>query len=1102
MNNSGVEILGRRYQILSKLGQGGMGAVYRAFDRLNQEVVALKRVLPADAEVTASTDGNSSTDVRMAMANEFETLASLRHPNIITVLDYGFDERQSPYFTMTLLDNPHTITEAARGAKFTKKIDLLIEMLHALAYLHQRGILHRDLKPDNVLVTSDAEQAVKVLDFGLAALRESQNEDEFLVGTLAYMAPEVLQGMGGTVAADLYSVGMIAYEIVAGGHPYAGLTPHEIIQTILSKPIDVSQLDIELEVAQIIERLLDKIPENRYQSAEEVISALSAAVNHPIIHETVAIRESYLQAARFVGRQSEMKLLADDLHKAIQGAGSAWLIGGEVGVGKSRMLNELRIRALVRGAVVLQGQAIPEGGLSYQVWLDALRKLILFTELTHIEAGVLKQVVFDIEDLLGHPVEDAPELEGQAGQQRLLNTIAGIFRKQTQPILLILEDLHWATESLDVVRYLAPLTAELPLLMVADYRDDERPTMPAEMPGMKLMKLGRLPQNDIETLAASILGEIGHQPELIDLLRKETEGNVFFLIEIIRALADEAGQLREIASMTLPRSVVSGGIQRILARRLSYVPANALELLRIAAVAGRRIELKLLGTAAPDEDLDDWLTACSNVAVLDLQDGHWRFAHDRLREAVLESLEPQERTNLHRRVARAIQTAYAEDMNEYAGMISDHYEQAGDLNHALEWQMRAARHAQETYAPATAILYYRKALTYWEKQDLHAFGAEAGRIEAYEGLGKMLNWQAHYADAEQVYRNMLEATLESGNITAGARARIGIAEARVRQGDIRSAIEFATQAEEIARNADASHELSAALWMRGWSLMRMGDTATALSLGEEVYQLSEALGNERQMAQSLNLIGVAHLVGGRYAPASEALDRALAITERLGDRGPAIAMMNNLGVIAESRGDYPRALHYYQDALKVARELGNRDAELVYLTNVGGVQVMIGDYMTAENTLRHVLTMVGDGTFSSLSDVYRSLAESLLGQGDFNEAMEAADMALILGRENEAAEYVAAAWRVIGTIAMHSGIPMLVEGEEEYDAPACFEESLRISRDNHLDTQEARTLREWAIYHLNMGDSGAAETLWNESRAIFERLGADFEVARMGSLRG
>ena len=290
------ELLGGRYRILNEIGSGGMGTVYRALDRSTGRVLTLKSIRTGGA---TNRKGRSLSEVHLDLAHEFSLLASLRHPNIISVLDYGFDEHGMPFFTMDLEENALNIIEAGRHHPMSVQIDLIVQMLRALAYLHRHGILHRDLKPDNVVVV---DGQVKVLDFGLSTYLEAlEPPGTSWVGTFPYMAPEMLRGEQITIATDLYALGMVAYELLIGKYPFdlhdrVRLEAH-IRETVL--PCAGDELDDRLRP--VLARLLAKNPRNRYASADETVYALAAALGQALTVETVATRESFLQAA---GRRS------------------------------------------------------------------------------------------------------------------------------------------------------------------------------------------------------------------------------------------------------------------------------------------------------------------------------------------------------------------------------------------------------------------------------------------------------------------------------------------------------------------------------------------------------------------------------------------------------------------------------------------------------------------------------------------------------------------------------------------------------------------------------------------------------------------------------
>jgi len=368
-----LPVINSRYRLLDLLGEGGMGAVYRALDRLTGDIVALKRVTvtPSQIEFTSTTN----QDPALALAQEFETLSSLRHPHIITVRDYGFDAEQHPFFTMDWLEHAQTIVAAGRGRPVEYQLHLLQQLLLALMYLHRRGMVHRDLKPDNVLVV---QGVVKVLDLGLSIAMERAEGTP--VGSLAYMAPELLDGQPASVASDLYAVGAIAYELLAGHHPFDVGDVSRLIDQVLVERPDLAVIDHP--AAAVLGRLLAKDPRQRYGDAAMVIRVLGATTEQDFSLETTETRESFLQAAKFVGRETELQQLTDALSQAASGQGSAWLIGGESGVGKSRLVDELRARALVRGLMVLHGRAVEGGGLPYQLWRNVLPSLVLDADLS------------------------------------------------------------------------------------------------------------------------------------------------------------------------------------------------------------------------------------------------------------------------------------------------------------------------------------------------------------------------------------------------------------------------------------------------------------------------------------------------------------------------------------------------------------------------------------------------------------------------------------------------------------------------------------------------------------------------------------------------
>lgn len=1012
-------LLGNRYEITGIIGTGGMGVVYRALDRLSGDAVALKRVNVPTADLIFASQ-RSTSDLRLSLAQEFRTLASLRHPNIISVLDYGFDEEKHPYYTMELLQDPQDLQEYAHDLGINRKVELLVEALQALAYLHRRGIAHRDLKPDNAPVVNGQ---IKVLDFGLAVAWEYERENlpgEALSGTLAYMAPEVLGGAPATPSADLYAVGVMAYEMFSGHYPFPMKDVNSFINDILYTAPDVFSINIEPALALVLVRLLSKTPEMRYDNADDTILALCEAIGQPPPPETIAIRESFLQAAGFVGREYEMQQLQAALDAAVHGEGSAWLIGGESGVGKSRLLEELRVFGLVDGMTVLRSQGVANGSLPYQFWREPVRRLSLSVELTDTDAAALKEIVPDIENLLQRDIPDLPPLDGKTGQQRLIGAIVNLFQRQTRPVALLVDDLQWAVESLDVLKALVIGIEHYPLLVVGNYRDDEEPTLPRDFPTVTHIKLERLPAEDIAQLSVALLGNVGQQVEILDLLERETEGNVFFVIEVVRALAEEAGRLSDIGRVTLPERVFAGGIQQIVLRRLSKVPPFAQPLLKRAAVAGRLLDLDVLRAiinrqlAARDDDqtvpdkrqirtadttitallipvsmsLEDWLTACSDAAVLESLEGEWRFAHDKLREGLIDELKPQERARIHREIALAIETTYP-DMAEHWPALAYHWSQSGDEVRELQYAALAGAQQVRIGAYAEAVKHLHRALQLTERKE------RAERIRLSLQLGEGYQGISNFVEARRLYDDALRLGRKIGDAGLTADALLHTGMLAVIQGDFANARAMFTECLQAAEAVKDYYIRVMAMGHMGELLTNQGDIPAATTLLDDGVRLARMIGDPRALVFVLRIAGKLKYQTGDYPNARIVGEESMALAYTIGDRYHVARNSNSIGVVAANEGNYPEAEERYSLALNIFREIGDRYGAAFVQNNLAFVQLFLGDLKnSARNFYGALANSTQLGAMPVILEVFVGLARIDLEIGREAEAIELLGLAL------------------------------------------------------------------------------------------------------------
>ncbi|MCA9965289.1 MAG: AAA family ATPase, partial [Anaerolineales bacterium] len=1027
-----------RYLLHNKLGQGGMGIVHRATDRLTGETVALKQVfLPVEQLMFSSRPASQTNrELRLALAHEFQTLAGLRHPNIISVLDYGFDENGQPFFTMSYLEGAQTILAAGNGRSVPEKITLLIQTLEALAYLHRRGILHRDLKPDNVLVVGDT---VRVLDFGLAVAKEQATES---VGSWLYMAPEVLLGQPATEASDLYTVGVLAYRLLAGTHPF-DIYAEDTIGEILDGEPDWSKVQgggeltaVSTSTAQaIVQKLLAKQPQDRYQTATETAIALYQALGQSVPQETAAIRESYLQAAKFVGREGEMAQLAEALTDATDGSGSAWLIGGESGIGKTRLISELRTQALVSGFQVLRGQAVEDGGQPYQVWRNPLRQLVITVpDIDNLTAGVLLPLVPDLPHLLNRPIDPAPDLEEGAAQARLLTTIARLFWMAKRPLLLILEDLHLAKVSLLPIPYLARTVAQHPLLILGSYRSDEHPNLPQDLPDMTHLHLPRLTPEAISDLSAAMLGNAGRNEAVQALLQRETEGNAFFAVEVVRALAEEAGHLGNIGQMKLPETLLPNGVQDVVQQRVARLPEKARELLVKTAVAGRTLELSLIKHLANDTDVEnEWLPLCADAAVLDVQNGVWQFSHGKIRDGLYANLSPAQQVHLHQEVAQAIEACYPDDRQQ-ASRLAYHWHRAHSPQKEQRYAWQAGQIAAEQFANADAITYFNQALAATPPDEI------ARQFEILLALEKTYDLTGQRGEGQVTLAQLAKLADALANPQQQMTVMLRQVDLASNLGRFADADQLAEQAIIFAQTHDLHQQLVLAHVLRARVLLIQGqpeaceaelqqaqtanqtiqDTRlelnilaiyrnllefqgnhqAALELAEQRLRRSRELGFKLQEAKSLMTLGLAHDKLHQYQQAKQCLQESLVLLVALGDRYSEGVCLLNLGNLFIRYGDYAAAQEILHTCLQVSRDVNDQMNEGIVLYNLGVIAVWQGRYAdaTAQVSASYAISQQisdreGDAyALTQLGKIHRL-------QGEYDEAQRCYRLALSLRQE-------------------------------------------------------------------------------------------------------
>jgi len=712
-------VLAARYRVIERLGQGGMGIVYRVVDQASGEVAALK-TLPLRRGID---------DRRLLLfKTEFWAMTRLRHPNLPKVHDFGNLEDGTPYFTMELVEGADL--KDSLPLSLHRFYDVFTQLAQALSFIHARRLVHRDVKASNVRLTEqDGRTRVVLMDFGLVSVLGESAAGQGLSGTAAYLAPEA--GHGGVVdaRADLFSLGVLAAEALIGRIPRrfaAGSAPASLSAS--GTHLDLSGLTgFPPGLVSLLRKLVADAPSRRPASADLVVDTLVGLSGGDDPRTGTAQKRSYLATSSLVGREPELGRLRAAMDATFEGRGGVLLVAGPAGAGKTRLLREFRVEAMLRGALWAGGAGRNGVASPLQPVVEALTPFL--STLARDAASSLRRhapgLLPVMPGLAPHVpgVEAAPPLQDPAAEAaRLLDEVGAVVSAlaDLQPLVLALDDLQWAdgTTLRFVEKLLDGAGRGARLLVLCTVRSDEVGGSPplARLLGRHrraTLRLGPFDAGMIRELLAEQFGveEVG--ADVVDALWRRTGGNAFFLHELLRYMVDEDLVRFAGGRWHLPESLVGvplpGQLSDILRRRLDARSAEEVELLEIFAVAGRPLDLWLLTRLAGPERDQPIFARVDALRVHDLVavDGEVvSVRHDRILEFTYERMSPERRTEIHGRVARVMDKARTNDPEQYAfpsGEVGRQYRAGGLLAEAAENLIAGAERAFRVQALEEAI---------------------------------------------------------------------------------------------------------------------------------------------------------------------------------------------------------------------------------------------------------------------------------------------------------------------------------------------------------------------------------------------------------------
>ena len=871
--------LANRYEILGELGRGGMGVVYRARDPVLNREVAVK--------LMSSTD--LTTELEERFQREAQVVGQMDHPAIVPIHDLGRHEG-SLFFVMPVVGGTN-LSRLLREQTLClgDVVDIGIQVADALDYSHSRGVVHRDIKPANIMIAREEGSTVRVrvMDFGLAhtASESRLTKTGTLVGTVAYLSPEQVASRAFDGRSDIYSLGVVLYECLVGEPPFTGDVQSILYRIVHENPQPPRALGAEIreELQDIVLRCLEKDPGKRPQRAGQIADALR---RHKSSLATDEFRMSLIlsasrtiprpAASAFIGREKEFAELQRRLNAAISGDCQFAVVAGEPGVGKTRLLEELRNLARVRKVRTLYGRFIEQDrSFSYQGFCELIEDYFLSRD-----SGGSSSERPDFSDLASELITLFPQLSeivelrsavsgetrAAAGEEKKAEDRIQIFellaRTLTRiaggkPLLLILENLHGAEISIEALQYIVRRLRPTPTLIVGSYRQseiDKRHPLTRMLdsfmddPRFVSVALGQFSASEHRTLVESLVGAPKVSDDLARRLKDATEGNPFFTKELIRSLVESGGIAKDDTGAwsfsrggAISADALPATIQQAVEKRIERLPEELRDLLSIASVLGKTFDARDLETLAEGaKDLDDAIDRLMREGLLEEEresrGDRLAFSSGIVRDALYGALARRKRRSLHRKYAGLIEQRYAGRLERIYPELVHHFSQADLPEKTVEYALKLAQKSLDSFSPEETVRVAKIALDFLEDEEWTGERALEGEARLLLAQGQRLagNVDGALREAETAVR-VLEQEKQPRR---ALQAILFAAETAWQSRRIDEAQQWAERGIEAARAGGESEYLAKLLSLIATLANLRGEYAKAAAYQEEIERLA------------------------------------------------------------------------------------------------------------------------------------------------------------------------------------------------------------------------------------------------------------------------
>ncbi|MBI2345731.1 MAG: sigma 54-interacting transcriptional regulator [Deltaproteobacteria bacterium] len=954
-------LIQNRYRLEQLVGSGSFGEVYRAEDTVERQVVAVKILHQIQT---------GAINLQL-LKEEFKILATLRHQNLVRVSDFGFADGRA-FFTSEFIEG-RDILKATEGEGLQVVLDYAVQICRALSYIHRRGIIHKDIKPPNILVTAGAcTGTVKLLDFGLA--KHLAAAEKFVAGTPAYMAPEVRRGLADE-RSDLYALGVILYQAATQRHPFLpadGDTAAPLGALIPPKNLNHALPDF---FSDIICRLLRDDPNERFAQASAVIRTINRFVRAPYPLDAETTDEDYIfPRGPFEQGEELRRLLHDFQHKGRVRKPVAFL-SGEAGVGKRSLLRAFADAAQVDGATVVTGQ-------SFEQLVQRLA-LLAGRENPYQRIPAQKEVFFErVAAFLQHLMIDAP-------MACVLLDFHDVEASDGELLAYLLDRLasSGGTPLFFVVSFCpSRLTGESGKIVRA---------LQAEIPETTI-HLKNLDAQGLRQYIKGIVGANDLPADFIEKVRTMTGGNPTLvnglLREIVRSMDDPEDLSAQLASIPWQRLATIHSLEALVEAEIQTLPPLAHAIIQALSLMSNPVTHTFLAQMLAEEE-GRILEQCLLLEHRELirqsiasDEMLFTVAGDIQKETFSRGITPEERRRLHAKAGEIMETQWPNPVPIQIVAIAHHYLGAGQSAKIAQFGPRAGRILQERFQTEAALRCLKSTLPHIsDRREQARIVEEIGHLESITG---------RFDEAIAT----IGARLRAATRTEKARLLMELGLLYQKKGDMREAERrYRAAATLPLTSADRTHVASCLARLA----IHRGDLVRARSLCDRALKQSRR-GNDKMMAPLCDSFGLLELTAGFPGKALQWYGKGLEIQKASRSARGMAHVLNNLGMAATHAGDKEKALGYYEESNALAAEIGDAHLQATVTSNLGAIYQERGEYRKALTCYKESLRFMGRiGSDEEELGVMANLVGCYLAIGVKKEAAEGIGPLARIAREKK-----------------------------------------------------------------------------------------------------